>query len=87
MTPTPGSKLLMQSLPYWQKDIYDRNKPWTDDELDALIPSQGYELVPAPQGYVPIMTPSRKLAETPVMIQQTPQGYMIPDGTGKPYDV
>jgi splicing factor 3B subunit 1 len=21
------------------------------------------------------------------MIQQTPQGYMIPDGTGKPYDV
>jgi len=34
----------MQSLPYWQKDIYDRNKPWTEDELDALIPSQGYEV-------------------------------------------
>jgi hypothetical protein len=44
MTPTPGSKLLMQSLPYWQKDIYERNKPWTEDELDALIPSQGYEV-------------------------------------------
>jgi hypothetical protein len=34
----------MQSLPYWQKDIYDRNKPWTDEELDGLIPAQGYEV-------------------------------------------
>ena len=38
-----------------------------------------------PDGYVPI-TPSRKLNETPVVLQ-TPQGYMIPEAMGKPYDV
>lgn len=32
------------SLPYWQKDLYDRNKPLTDEELDQLIPVQGYEV-------------------------------------------
>lgn len=71
--------------PYWQKDLYDRNKPLTDEELDALIPASGYEIVNPPDGYVPI-TPSRKLNETPVVLQ-TPQGYMIPEAMGKPYDV
>jgi hypothetical protein len=32
------------SGPYWQKDLFDRNKPMTDEELDALIPSAGYEV-------------------------------------------
>ena len=32
------------SVPYWQKDLYDRNKPLTDEELDQLIPTQGYEV-------------------------------------------
>jgi splicing factor 3B subunit 1 len=40
MTPTAG----VGSQPYWQKDLYDRNKPLTDEELDQLIPSQGYEV-------------------------------------------
>lgn len=45
MTPTPGGAGAMgQSLPYWQKDLYDRNKPLTDEELDQLIPSSGYEV-------------------------------------------
>jgi Splicing factor 3B subunit 1 len=47
MTPTPGGLLPGQpgmSVPYWQKDLYDRNKPLTDEELDQLIPSAGYEV-------------------------------------------
>jgi len=44
MTPTPGSAAFISSAPYWQKDLYDRNKPFTDEELDALIPSAGYEV-------------------------------------------
>lgn len=44
MTPTPGSGMVGQSLPYWQKDLYDRNKPLTDDELDQMIPTAGYEV-------------------------------------------
>jgi len=42
MTPVPGMPQI--SGPYWQKDLYDRNKPLTDEELDALIPSSGYEV-------------------------------------------
>jgi hypothetical protein len=44
MTPTPGSAAFISSGAYWQKDLYDRNKPFTDEELDALIPSAGYEV-------------------------------------------
>jgi hypothetical protein len=46
MTPTPGSGDFIsgQALPNWQKDLYDRNKPLTDEELDQLIPSAGYEV-------------------------------------------
>jgi hypothetical protein len=34
--------------------------------------------VKPPEGYVP-MTPSRKITETPVLYQQTPQGFVIPE--------
>lgn len=39
MTPTPGGAAAAMgmpgmSVPYWQKDLYDRNKPLTDEELD-----------------------------------------------------
>lgn len=39
------------SVPYWQKDLFDRNRPLTDEELDAVLPSQGYEVskMPFPQ--------------------------------------
>ncbi len=33
MTPTSGAQPSM-SVPYWQKDLYDRNRPLTDEELD-----------------------------------------------------
>lgn len=32
MTPTQGGPQL--SVPYWQKDINDRNRYYTDEELD-----------------------------------------------------
>lgn len=65
MTPggmTPGG----MSVPYWQRDLFDRNRPMTDEELDQMLPSQGYEVINPPDGYIPIRTPSRKLYETPV---------------------
>jgi len=63
----------------WQKAIDDRNRPLTDQELDQMLPSVGYEIIKPPENYVPIRTPSRKLAETPMAYQQTPQGFMIPE--------
>eukprot|EP00388_Colpodella_angusta_P001049 GDKJ01003517.1.p1 GENE.GDKJ01003517.1~~GDKJ01003517.1.p1 ORF type:complete len:1329 (+),score=351.69 GDKJ01003517.1:60-4046(+) len=33
------------------RETYLKNKPWTDDEIDEMLPSKGYEIVPPPVGY------------------------------------
>lgn len=48
----------------WEKEIDDRNRPLTDEELDALIPP-GYKILAPPASYIPIRTPARKLLATP----------------------
>lgn len=48
----------------WEREIDDRNRPMTDDELDAMFPP-GYKVLVAPDGYIPIRTPARKLQATP----------------------
>ncbi len=64
MTPTPGqaSQLFLQRA---QQELDERNKPMTDDELDALLPSAGYTVIEPPVTYVPIRTPARRLLATP----------------------
>ena len=32
------------SEPYWKMDMVERNKPLTDEDLDAMLPSEGYEV-------------------------------------------
>ncbi|EGC28660.1 hypothetical protein DICPUDRAFT_96126 [Dictyostelium purpureum] len=49
-----------------QKDIEERNKPWTDEELDSLLPSEGYEILQAPPNYVPVVQSKKLTAQTPV---------------------
>ncbi|XP_039862801.1 splicing factor 3B subunit 1 isoform X1 [Simochromis diagramma] len=51
----------------WEREIDERNRPLTDEELDAMFP-EGYKVLPPPAGYVPIRTPARKLAATPTPI-------------------
>lgn len=57
-----------------------RNRPWTDAELDALLPAEGYEILPPPAGYVPVQTPARRLAGTPPAQGAADSFYSIPDG-------
>ncbi|CAI5446674.1 unnamed protein product [Caenorhabditis angaria] len=52
----------------WEKEIDDRNRPLSDEELDALFPP-GYKVLVPPMNYIPMRTPSRKLLATP-----TPMG-------------
>ncbi|XP_064118804.1 splicing factor 3B subunit 1-like isoform X1 [Macrobrachium nipponense] len=61
----------------WEREIDERNRPMTDEELDTLFPP-GYEILPPPQGYVPIRTPARKLIATPTPMMGTPQGFYMP---------
>ena len=36
------------SEPYWKMDMVERNKPLTDEDLDAMLPSEGYEVSSPP---------------------------------------
>ena len=59
------------------KEIEARNQPWTDQELNDLLPLDGYEIVPVPEHYHPVK--SRTHTPTPF--------YSLPEDLGKPYDV
>ncbi|VEL31565.1 unnamed protein product, partial [Protopolystoma xenopodis] len=60
----------------WQKEIDDRNRPLTDEELDEILPP-GYKIMPPPAGYVPLRTPTRRLVATPTPMVGTPMGFRI----------
>ncbi|KAJ7968251.1 splicing factor 3B subunit 1 [Quillaja saponaria] len=92
-TPTPGAINMrgaitpeQYNLLRWEKDIEERNRPLTDEELDAMFPQEGYKVLEPPASYVPIRTPARKLLATP-----TPLGtplYQIPEeNRGQQFDV
>ena len=53
----------------WEKEIDERNRPLSDEELDTLFPI-GYKILPAPSNYQPIRTPARKLTATPTPLAQ-----------------
>ena len=84
----------------WELEVEERNRPWGDDELDAMLPVEGYSILTQPASYVPIRTPQRKLLTTPTpygaqtpafTITQTPSrdSYGIPaaqaEGSGIPF--
>ena len=97
--PTPSPGILHSGLTPWnqltperiqllrlEREIDERNKPFTDEELDQLLPLEGYEIVKPPDNYKPITTPARKLMSTPTPFGSTPL-YQMPDGSGKPYEI
>lgn len=62
--------LPMQSDPYAMQmgmgmgmmtELDKRNRYLSDEELDQILPSEGFEIVTPPPGYEPIRTPARKL--------------------------
>ncbi|XP_071445773.1 splicing factor 3B subunit 1 isoform X1 [Hetaerina americana] len=79
-TPTPGHLMTMtpeQLQAYrWEREIDERNRPLSDEELDTMFPA-GYKVLQPPAGYVPIRTPARKLTATPTPIAGTPTGFFI----------
>ncbi|KAI3722245.1 hypothetical protein L2E82_33276 [Cichorium intybus] len=89
-TPTPGAINLITPEQYnllrWEKDIEDRNRPLTDEELDTMFHQEGYKILEPPASYVPIITPARKLLATPTSLG-TPL-YSIPEeNRGQQFDV
>ncbi|CAM9137757.1 unnamed protein product, partial [Phaeothamnion confervicola] len=77
---TPATSLRVEAMTpesasrqRWEREMDERNRPLSDEELDAMFPPDGYKLLPAPPNYVPIRTPSRRLLATP-----TPASGMTP---------
>ncbi|EZG08475.1 hypothetical protein H106_02396 [Trichophyton rubrum CBS 735.88] len=57
------------TVPTFGSDISARNAPLSDEELDMMLPSEGYKILEPPPGYAPIRTPARKLMATPAPVQ------------------
>lgn len=55
----------LAGLTGYDRELALRNQPLTDEDLDAMLPSKGFKILQSPAGYVPIMTPARKLMATP----------------------
>lgn len=49
----------------WAAEINERNKPWTDEELNEYFPKSGYEIVPPPPGYEQQVTHKYTATPTP----------------------
>ena len=67
-TPAPGQGKRFTSQEKmthgWQVEIDERNRPLSDEEIDAMLPP-GYKVLDPPAGYQPVRTPSRKITATP----------------------
>ncbi|CAH9132102.1 unnamed protein product [Cuscuta epithymum] len=62
-TPSPGSLNLRSSYTFavLVTDMNHRSLPLTDEELDMMLPQEGYKILEAPYSYCPIINPARKL--------------------------
>eukprot|EP01125_Pyxidicula_operculata_P012892 TRINITY_DN424_c0_g1_i1.p1 TRINITY_DN424_c0_g1~~TRINITY_DN424_c0_g1_i1.p1 ORF type:complete len:1303 (+),score=408.89 TRINITY_DN424_c0_g1_i1:254-3910(+) len=69
----------------YQLEIDERNRPLSDEELDEMFPD-GYKIEKAPESYIPIRTPARKLLATPTPASgfgiQTEDGGVDPTAYG-----
>ena len=86
ITTTPAPGLIEGQIPF-----DPRNRFISDEELDQILPSEGYKIVDPPAGYAPVRTPAHKLMATPTpaggggfMMQdegaaRAAMGDMIPD--------
>jgi len=63
-----------------EREIAERNKPLTDEEIDAILPSEGYEIIEPPADYEPVQTPARKQIATPTPVDASVDGqvYQMP---------
>ena len=64
MHPSQGGGPVMPTA--FGTDISMRNAPLSDEELDIMLPSEGYKILEPPPGYAPIRLVAQKMMQTPV---------------------
>lgn len=60
-----------------ERELEERNRPLTDEELDALLPAEGYAIVEPPADYQPVRTPARRLQATPTGSGGDAEGFVM----------
>ena len=66
ITPMHPSQIGVPVMPTtFGTDVSSRNAPLSDEELDMMLPSEGYKILEPPPGYAPIRTIAQKLMATP----------------------
>lgn len=81
-----GATLTPEELQYlrYEQDLDERNKPWVEEELNALFPFEGYKILPPPLGYIPIRTSARRVTSAPTPLPVLPTAIFDPtDNTYK----
>jgi splicing factor 3B subunit 1 len=67
-------------------DITGRNSPWSDEELDMMLPSEGYKTLEPPPGYEPQRYAARRIVNQPA--SATPSagfgGFMMQEDNVRP---
>ena len=58
----PIAQPAQQLIPTFGTDISGRNAPLSDEELDLMLPSEGYKILEPPPGYEPIRNYSKRSA-------------------------
>jgi splicing factor 3B subunit 1 len=74
---TPSLSADLTKALKFEQEMEVRNRPWTDAALDAILPEEGYAILPPPATYKPLRTPSRKLLATPTPMGMTPAGFQM----------
>lgn len=57
-----GSATSSQQVMPFGTDVNSRNAPISDEELDELLPSEGYQILVPPPGYEPLRAPAKRVA-------------------------
>jgi splicing factor 3B subunit 1 len=63
MHPSQGGGAMIPTA--FGTDISMRNAPLSDEELDMMLPTEGYKILDPPPGYAPIRTAGQKMMATP----------------------
>ncbi|KAF1969210.1 ARM repeat-containing protein [Bimuria novae-zelandiae CBS 107.79] len=76
-TPIPaanGTKIAAPTTFAFGTDISARNAPLSDEQLDMMLPSEGYKILDPPPGYEPVRRPVGMPA-----LPTGYQGYLVPE--------
>jgi splicing factor 3B subunit 1 len=84
-TPTPGIPPPVSAVGFGT-DITGRNAPWSDEEIDMMLPSEGYKVLEPPAGYEPQRYAARRVVNQAASASSALGygGFMMQEDSARP---